>query len=657
VIGITVNHYRITAKLGEGGMGEVYRARDMRLERDVALKILPAHVANDPERLRRFQQEAQATAALSHPNILVVFDVGREDGTAYLVSELLEGETLRARLDNGPIPARKAIGYAAQIVKGLAAAHEKGILHRDLKPENIFITTEGVVKILDFGLAKLQALSAANTSASATVVMGSQPGTVLGTAAYMSPEQARGAAVDHRTDIFSFGCVLHEMLSGRRTFDGATSVETMHAILKNEPAALPDSVPLALARIAVRCLEKQPEERFQSARDLAFALEALSGTGESRTLPAASAPRRIKSLTAIGALMLLCLAAGASIAWVLRLPAGPRVVKLSILSPPDTSFEPLATAGASVLSPDDRSIVFVAAQNGRQMLWVRPLDSTLARSLAGTDGARGPFWSPDSRWIAFVSEGKLRKIEASGGPIQTLASVPSDTLAGASGTWNRDDVMLVSTSTRSALYRIRAAGGDLEPVTRLEGNETSHIGPAFLPDGRRFLFHVRSGAGTLGSVYAGSLDSKERKLLLSDVTRAVYAPSSRGDQGYLLYVRGTALVAHPFDSEKVTLAGNATALVDHVGATTGGTLGDFSVASNGVLSYQNADTTRFFLVSVDRTGKRLPGQPMREARVGSPRISPDGKRLAFFQEGNARVSDIWVHSDVSARGWKVASLE
>jgi Tol biopolymer transport system component len=484
--------------------------------------------------------------------------------------------------------------------------------------------------------------------------MGSQPGTVLGTAAYMSPEQARGAAVDHCTDIFSFGCVLHEMLSGRRAFEGETSVETMHAILKNEPATLPDSVPQGLARIALRCLDKQPEERFQSARDLAFALEALSGTGESHALPAASATRRAKSWTVIGPLMLLSLAAGASIAWMLRQPAPSRVVKLSILPPQDASFEPLGTGGAPVLSPDGRSIVFVAAQNGRQMLWVRPLDSTLARSLPGTDGARGPFWSPDSGWIAFVSEGKLRKIEASGGPIQTLASVPTDTLASASGTWNRDNIMVISTSTRSALYRIHAGGGDLEPVTRLDGSETSHIGPAFLPDGRRFVFHVRSG-GPVGSIYAGSLDSKERKLLLSDVTRAVYASSSRASQGYLLYVRGTALVAHPFDAGKVSLAGTPTVLADHVGTTTGGTLGDFSVASHRVLSYRNADSTKYYLVWVDRSGKRLPGLPMRETRVSSPRISPDGKRLAFsFDSGQAisRGSDIWVHDierNVSSR--------
>src|SRR5262245_22588435 len=445
--GARFNHYEILSPLGAGGMGVVYRARDERLRRDVAIKVLPADFANAPDRLHRFEQEAHATSALNHPNILTIYDIGAQDGAPFIVSELLDGAELRAQLEQGALSARRALEYAQQITAGLAAAHEKGIVHRDLKPENLFITTDGRVKILDFGLAKLRPPQADGVDKDAlTQKKITDPGVVMGTVGYMSPEQVRGQETDHRADIFAFGVILYEMLSGRRTFNGESAVEVMNAILKEDPPELSESntkISPQLEKLVRRCLEKQPERRFQTAYDLGFALEALSTPSNSRLeTPAvetssATPLRSGREKWWMGATaVLLLVTLGVLWAYFTRQPAtDARVMKLSIL-PPENEI-----LGGIALSPDGRRLAFTATDStGKSRLYLRPLDALTAQSLAGADGAAYPFWSPDSRFIGFFAEGKLKKIAASGGPAQTLCNAPS----GFGGTWNRDGVIVFS---------------------------------------------------------------------------------------------------------------------------------------------------------------------------------------------------------------------
>jgi hypothetical protein len=409
-------------------MGEVYRARDTRLGRDVAIKVLPATFSTDSDRLHRFEQEACAAGALNHPNILVIYDTGRHDGSPYVVSELLEGETLRKRIGGTPLAQRRVIDYALQIAHGLAAAHEKGIVHRDLKPDNIFITNDGRVKILDFGLAKL---TQADVNQAQTDIptrrVNTDPGVVMGTVGYMSPEQLKGRTVDHHSDIFSFGAILYEMLSGRRAFHGESAAETMSAILKEDPPELSETnktVSPALERLVNHCLEKNPEARFHSARDLAFALEALSGStvvsAQTVAMPALE-PRWIKTRELIAwasAVLFVILTVALSVLYVRRVPVEVHAVRSFILPPEKTNFEFGGRRGARItVSPDGRRLAFVATTaEGGNLLWVRSLDALSAQPLAGTEGAAHPFWSPDSRFLGFFAQGKLKRIDAAGEP-------------------------------------------------------------------------------------------------------------------------------------------------------------------------------------------------------------------------------------------------
>ena len=503
--GTKFGRYEIRSLLGAGGMGEVYRAKDPKLGRDVAIKVLPPTFSTDAERLRRFEQEAQAAGALNHPNILSIYDVATHDGSLYVVSELLEGETLRERMDGAALPSRKAIDYALQIAHGLATAHEKGIVHRDLKPENLFITKDGRVKILDFGLAKLiepKVESAAQTDVP-TRKIHTDPGVVMGTAGYMSPEQVRGRTVDYRSDIFSFGAVLYEMLSGRRAFEGESAIETLNAILKEDPpdiSATDNSVPLPLERIIRRCIEKSPEERFQSARDLAFALEAVSGFSSSQTFATniASAPStrqksRERLAWIIAGVMLIGLLAALpfAISYFRRVPVESSVVRFPVSLPENATFEMDVETHNLSVSPDGRRLAFVASSEGQKMLWVRSLDSLSAQVLPGTEGAISPFWSPDSRYLAFFAEGKLKKIEAVGGSLQTVCNMPAE--GDAVGTWGEGGTILftVGVSAEPGIYRISAGGGTPTQLIK-PADGASHYWVHFLPDGRRFLFYTQS---------------------------------------------------------------------------------------------------------------------------------------------------------------------
>ena len=509
-------------------MGEVYRARDSRLDREVAIKLLPADVSSDSDRLKRFEQEARATSALNHPNILTVYDIGTHEGSPYIVAELLEGEELRDRLDAGTIPMRKAIDYAQQIVSGLSAAHEKGIVHRDLKPENLFITNDERMKILDFGLAKLRGNSGdPQGSEDATRKAITNPGVVMGTAGYMSPEQVRGQSIDHRSDIFSFGAILHEMITGQRAFRRETMAETMTAILREQPEELSASNPNinpALERIVNRCLEKKPERRFHSAHDLGFALESLSaqsgsasssGSGQTtQTSIAAVAettrsmwidrlPWIVTAISVVGLLSLLAFTLGRS----RQTQTLPTVSRFVVMAP-----EKVSTLLSPELSPDGRELVFAAVKEGTSSLWLRPLGSLTATQIPGTEGVNNPhFWSPDSRSIVFPALGQLKRYDLSGGNPKTLCPLPAGP-AGNGGTWNKDGVILFSSAGK--IFRVPANGGNREPVIGDDKSNADGIYryPVFLPDGRHFLYlktGTKQGA-SFSEIFVTSLDGAEK---------------------------------------------------------------------------------------------------------------------------------------------------
>ena len=650
--GTKLGRYQIRSKLGEGGMGEVYRARDEKLNRDVAIKILPVAFSRDPERLLRFEQEAQAAGALNHPNILSVYDVNTHDGAPYVVSELLEGESLRDRMAGVALPQRKAIEYALQIAHGLAAAHEKGIVHRDLKPDNLFITRDDRVKILDFGLAKL--VQAADENKAQTDVptrkVHTDPGTVIGTVGYMSPEQVRGQPVDHRSDIFSFGAVLYEMLSGRRAFRGDSAVESLNAILKDDPPDLAESsakMNPALEMIVRRCLEKKPERRFHSTDDLGFALAALTASSDSsvKTMTVPAVTQNKSGAGRFGLLRNQWLGwgvAGASVlalglAWVyFARPStfDARVMRLSILPPEKAT---LMAGQAPTVSPDGTHLVFVVTDaSGRTVLYLRALDSLAAQPLTGTDGGILPFWSPNSREIGFFAGGKLKKIDIAGGQPVTLADAPVPR----GGSWNQDGVIIFTPAPPAPTLRISASGGEPTPLSVVDvpNGLFPRSFPQFLPDGRHYLFLI-GGSRKMGSrfVMIGSLDSGETKTVLTNDFTAVYAKP-----GYLLFRREAKLMAQKFDADRLELSGDPFPVAEQIGfdGLTFQTL--VSASDQGVLAYQSLGAGKTQLVWFDREGKR-PGVAGTPGDYSDLSLSPDDKRLAFFQvdpdTGNA---DIWL---------------
>ena len=653
--GTQLEHFEILAPLGAGGMGEVYRARDTRLHREVAIKVLPADFAKDTERLRRFEQEAHATSALNHPNILTVYDIGKAapelGGAPYIVAELLEGEELRAQLNDGALAPRKAIEYAQQVAAGLAAAHEKGIVHRDLKPENLFVTKDGRVKILDFGLAKLkpQKLAGGVDSEAATLKPLTNPGVILGTVGYMSPEQVRGHDTDHRSDIFSFGMILYEMLAGHRAFNGTSMADLMSAILKEEPPELSETnakISPALDKIVRRCLEKKPELRFHSASDLGFALGTLTTPSGARldTVMAVAAVTesspvstarwfgnaRLWMITTAVLLLGLLLALPFAVKYLrLSPPAVPVAGRFTIAAPEKAT----AIAGPE-LSPDGRHLVFAAFTEGRPSLWLRPLGSLTAQPLLGTEDVSGfPFWSPDSRSLGFSVGGELKKLDLAGGAPQTLCKLPAGVGFGVGGTWNRDGVILFSDV--AGIYRVPATGGDLALTLRLD-QPTVYRWPAFLPDGRHFLVRRSPTQGT-AEIHLAALDSQETMRLLAADSQARYA------NGHLLFARAGALLAAPFDAGSLKLTGEPFVVADKVRVTVKPTKGYFSVSDNGSLAYDpNALTYNQQLTWVDRAGKPL-GTVGPAGEYEYPRLAPDGKRVAVVRrDPQSRSWDIYV---------------
>jgi serine/threonine protein kinase/Tol biopolymer transport system component len=629
--GTRLGPYEVVAPLGAGGMGEVYRCRDTKLDRFVAVKVLPPHLAADPVALARFDREAKAIAALSHPNILSIFDFGRQGDTAYAVMELLEGETLREKL-GAPVPIRKAIDYGVQIASGLAAAHAKGIAHRDLKPENVFVTSDGRVKILDFGLARhTVALASADVTTLPGVTRPTDPGTVLGTVGYMSPEQARGEPGDTRSDIFSLGAVLYELISGRRAFHRETAAETMTAIIREEPPALTESTPLAvppgLARVTDHCLEKNPGERFQSASDVAFALENLSGTSSAAAHAVVRSGWRSRAWVpwTLAALLAIALIALRAID-ARRPPASEPTTRLSVALPDTLPIARLGTPGTSMaISPDGRRLVFIGTTGpGRYQLYARPFDSLKIEPIPGSEGARQPFFSPDGKWVAFFTvAGELKKVPLDGGPPVTITR---GLLNGqwTFGVWRSDDIIVFAATDN--LKQVPASGGapsDLTTADVAKGRELHHA-PQIVPETGDVLFTVYGNDTPRLDILRW--DTRMRSTVLQNVKDAVLTPS-----GHLLYVRDGTLMAAPFDARQRT-AGTPTPLPESVAidselyATP-----QLAVSATGTLAYvpTGAENERPAVGWVNRMGLfQEVGTLPRRGQAAA--LSPDGQRAAIL---------------------------
>jgi predicted Ser/Thr protein kinase len=603
-------------------MGVVYRARDTKLGRDVAIKALPEAFAKDADRLQRFQREAQILASLNHPNIAHIYGLEESDVSRCIAMELVEGETLQQRLTHGAIPIEEALHIAKQLAEALEAAHERGILHRDLKPGDIMLTQDGKVKVLDFGLAKsLESQPASNLSNSPTLVSAmSSPGVVLGTACYMSPEQAKGRPVDKRTDVFAFGCVFYEMLKGKRAFDREDVSEIIGAILKTEPdwTILPAGLSPRVREMIELCLQKDAKRRRRDAGDLVIDIERVGQ--DAGIKPAASSSRLAWTVTFAAAIAAAVLAAMYLRA---RNTQEPDEMRVEITTP--ATQAPLSFA----LSPDGKSIVFVASGDGPQRLWLRRLDKTDAQPLAGTDGADYPFWSPDNRSLGFFANGKLKRIDLAGGPPHVLA----DAGLGRGGSWGVDNTILFAPTAVGSLLRLNATGVRPSAATTLKPGMTGHLWPQFLPDGKSFLYWVRGNAETQG-IYIGTTDGGESKRLTAADTSAAYLPPD-----HVVYLRQTALLV-PFDAFRRTLIGDPVTIADPVWTTN--FAGGFSVSASGRLTYRTGSPGQHQLVWFDRTGKQLGvvGEPD-SAKLQSPEISPDGRRLAVDRTVNGN-TDIWL---------------
>ena len=640
--GESIGPYKILSLLGAGGMGEVYRSSDTRIGREVAVKILPSHFSQDPDRLRRFEQEARAAGMLNHPNVVAIYDTGSNNGSPYLVTELLQGEVLEQKLRGHPLPIRKSIDYALQIAKGLSAAHEKGIIHRDLKPGNIFITKEGRVKILDFGLAKLTHPEASlSPSAPLENTDLTDTGVVLGTIVYMSPEQVTGRKVDRRSDIFAFGSVLYEMLSGKRPFGAETHIEIMHAILKADPQELSQSdgnIPPSLERIVRRCLEKDPDHRFQSTSDLAFALESWSSTSGTAVAPLRQKKPIQLAWILSGIFFVATTILGAALYRLLsKTPpeSHSSVQRFSIVLPENTVLN------SSAISPDGQSLAYVTnTTTGFSQLWLRRMDSTQAEEIA--EDATLPFWSPDSRSIGFFSEHDLQKWTIGGGPPQTLSNV----ILPGGGTWNQYGDILFNRQRGEGLYRIPARGGKATPATMLDPSreEGRHMFPQFLPDGRHFLYivnvKVNSTRDENRGVYIGSLDSKDRKLILPELTPVRFIDP------YLLFVRNGKLMVQHFDKNRFELIGDAIPIADNGSWHMSGP--DFSVSENNILVYAGNDKYwETQPIWFDRSGRQSSPLNNYPSTLGEPGgygpfydLSADDKRLLTGRDGVTWMVDL-----------------
>jgi serine/threonine protein kinase/Tol biopolymer transport system component len=654
VSGKRLGPYEILSSIGAGGMGEVYRAKDTRLDRIVAIKVLPKHLADRAELRERFEREAKAISSLNHPHICTLHDVGHQDGIDYLVMEYVEGETLASRLAKGPLPLDQVLRYAIEIADALDKAHRKGITHRDLKPSNIMLTKSGP-KLLDFGLAKLGE-DAAPTGSLSQLSTGKDPitaqGTILGTLQYMAPEQLEGKDADARTDIFAFGVLVYEMATGKKAFEGKSQASLIAKILETDPppiSSLQPMTPPTLDRVVRTCLAKDPDDRWQTAADVTKQLKwiAEGGSQTGILMPVATYRKTREALIAAVATIAVVAALVLAFLYFRRVPQDAQTMRFFV-SPPETwsLARQLTSTGAPsaplAVSPDGHQIAFAATSpDGRTLLWVRSLEALTAHALTGTEDALRPFWSPDSRFLGFFADGKLKKIEVSGGPAITLC----DASGGGGGAWSRDGVLVFSPRPYSGLQKVAASGGVPTPATKLSQGDIAHIRPSFFPDGRHFLYRATVSGSTGGPIYLASLDSADRKLLLNaDSTNVLYS------QGHLLFLRDTTLMAQPFDVRRLVLTGDAFPIAEQIQTQSATPYGVFSASENGVLAFQtgHAAAGSQQLVWFDRTGKKI-GVLGNPAVSSDLELSPDGKRASVSipgQAGNTR--DIWLY-DV-ARG-------
>jgi eukaryotic-like serine/threonine-protein kinase len=621
-------------------MGEVCRARDTQLNRNVAIKVLPAGFATDPDRLTRFQREAQLLAALNHPNIAAIYGLENDGATRAIVMELVEGHTL-----TGPMPVTDALPIAKQIAEALEYAHERGIIHRDLKPANIKVTSDGTVKVLDFGLAKAMdeaadlALNLQGSMSPTLSLAATHAGVIMGTAGYMAPEQAKGKGADRRSDIWSFGIVLYELLTGSRMFVGDTVPETLASVMKDQVTLekLPEETPSSIRRLLARCLERDPRRRLQSIGEARIAIEdALAGaTGaQNDERVATDAPARSGRWAWVVAAIAVVVAAGVfAWAWSQPVPATPATTRFTFGLPEGVTFTNVGPSAPHVaVSPDGRYIVFVADQTSRdRSLWVRALDSLVAQRLDRTDGASFPFWSPDSQHIGYFANGKLMRIAVTGGAPLTVC----DAQEGEGGAWAQqpdgEDVIVFAANANGPLLRVLARGGVPAVITKLENGEQGHSFPAFLPDGRRFLYWARGGRS---GIYVQSLDSGDRTFVVEAPGRAVYSPP-----GFLLYLRDNTLLAHRWNLDTLALEGEPFTIAEDV--RSGGVNGRnaFAVSAGGVLAYRGGAAT-FQVTSYARDGR--PGDViLRDEEVGALSLSPDGTRLIVLL-GAGTERDLWV---------------
>ena len=649
--GTNLGYYEILGALGAGGMGEVYRAHDSRLHRDVAIKVLPELFALDPDRLTRFEREAQVLASLNHPNIATVYGVEKSGGLHALVMELVEGDDLSQRIARGPIPLDEAVPIARQIADGLEAAHERGIIHRDLKPANIKVRDDGTVKVLDFGLAKAAvapvgaSLAGGGPQHSPTFTSPAmtQMGMILGTAAYMSPEQAKGRIVDRRADIWAFGCVLYEMLTAKRAFPGEDITDTLAAIVRAEPdwTALPASTPASLRRLLRRCLDKDARQRLNSMGDARLDLNEREDA--QTTAPSAPQHRSMPLWTLAGSVI-----AGAAVAAGIFVFAGGTfstvpvrpTARLVLLPPVGTNFS--FDASEVALSPDGRFVAFATGTTqgrGSTRLWVRPIDSLEARELPGTEGGHLPFWSPDSDEIGYFSADKMKKVSIAGGIPQDICEAQD----GRGGTWSREGGIVFAPLNNGALARVSPNGGTVTPATVVDeaSGEIGHRFPKFLPDGRSFMFALvpPRNASMRYQIFVASLDSQQRKVLLESPSVPVYA-----HPGYLLFARGNNLVAQQFDRRTNALSGEAQSLGDAVSSlqaqfSAGPAV---SASSAGTFIYLGGPIVNTRVVSFDRSGKPLPDIELPEGHYNELVISPDGTRLAAVRKNSTLESDVWL---------------
>jgi serine/threonine protein kinase len=652
--GIKLGPYEIQSPLGAGGMGEVYRAMDGRLDRTVAIKVLASHLSSSPELKQRMEREARAISSLNHPHICQLYDIGSQDGTDYLVMEFLEGETLADRLRKGAMPLAEIYRIGIAVAEALAVAHRQGIVHRDLKPGNIMLTQSGA-KLMDFGLAKPIGVPAMATSSgavpsftAAATMSGPSPlspltiaGSIVGTIQYMSPEQIEGKEADARSDIFAFGAVLYEMVAGKRPFAGKSQISLASSILEKDPdpiSGVKPETPPGLEHLMMTCLQKNPEDRFQSAQDIKLELQWIAtdrSAASAAALPASPLPRRgnLGWIALATAALLLGIGAGIGV----RRPAQPARAIRTVIDPPNKTTLNLTgdSAGPPVLSPDGTTVAFAATTaDGKRFLWVRPMNSVDAHMLPDTEDATFPFWSPDSRSLAFFADGKLKTVELSGGSVLVVCDAP----LGRGGAWGSSGVIVFSPAPAAPLLRVSANGGTTVPVTKVDtALFTSHRWPFFLPDGKHFLYlaiHHDLSKSVNNTLYYGSIDGHEGRPLFRSQSNALYAA------GFLLFARGSQLMAQPFDPGNGTLSGEPQSVAKGVMNDSNTWHTDASASNDGLLVFGSGESADLQLVWMDRAGKQVSIVADKFNNLQLASLSPQGDRAAL--QIDMGQNDIWV---------------